>query len=75
MNEFAGVRAKTYACLMDDDSEKKKAKGTKICGLKIKVMLENYRDCLFNDKIILKSKLRFKKWSIYWKNQWYCIKQ
>ena len=29
MNEFAGVRAKTYAYLMDDDSEKKKAKGTK----------------------------------------------
>ena len=61
MNEFAGVRAKTYAYLMDDDSEKKKAKGIKICGLEIKVMLENYRDCLFNDKIILKSQLRFKK--------------
>ena len=59
MNEFAGVRAKTYAYLMDDDSEKKKAKGTKKCGLKIKGMLENYKDCLFNDKIILKSQLRF----------------
>ena len=61
MNEFAGVRAKTYAYLMDDDSEKKKAKGTKKCGIKIKVMLKNYKDCLFNDKIILKSQRRFKK--------------
>ena len=29
MNEFAGVRAKIYAYLMDDDSEKKKLKGQK----------------------------------------------
>ena len=29
MKEFSGLRAKTYAYLMDDDGEKKKAKGTK----------------------------------------------
>ena len=29
MKEFVGLRAKTYSHLMDDDSEKKKAKGTK----------------------------------------------
>ena len=29
MKEFCVPRAKTYAYLMDDDSEKKKAKGTK----------------------------------------------
>ena len=29
MKEFFGLRAKTWACLMDDDSEHKKAKGTK----------------------------------------------
>ena len=29
MNEFFALRAKKYAHLMDDDSEKKKAKGTK----------------------------------------------
>ena len=26
MKEFCALRAKTYACLMDDDSEKKKPK-------------------------------------------------
>ena len=29
MIEFVGLTAKTYAHLMDDDSEHKKAKGTK----------------------------------------------
>ena len=29
MKEFVGLRAKTCACIMDDDSEKKKDKGTK----------------------------------------------
>ena len=29
IKEFCALRAKTYAYLMDDDSEKKKAKGTK----------------------------------------------
>ena len=31
MKEFAALRAKTYAYLTDNDSEKKKAKGTKKC--------------------------------------------
>ena len=34
MKQFVGLRARTYACLMDDDSEKKKAKRTKKCVLK-----------------------------------------
>ena len=34
MIEFIGLRAKTYAYLMDDDSEHKKAKGTKKCVIK-----------------------------------------
>ena len=29
MKKFVALRAKTYAYLMDDDSEKKKVKGTK----------------------------------------------
>ena len=29
MKEFCTLRVKTYAYLMDDDSEKKKSKGTK----------------------------------------------
>ena len=34
MKEFAGLRAKTWAHLMDDNSEKKKTKGTKKCNKK-----------------------------------------
>ena len=60
MIEFIGLRAKTYAYLMDDDSEHKKAKGTKKCVIKRRLMVKNYKDCLFNNKIILKSQQRFK---------------
>ena len=45
---------------MDDDSGVKKSKETKKCVIKQGIMFENYTDCLFNDKIILKSQQRFK---------------
>ena len=45
---------------MDDDSEKKKAKGTKKSVMKRRLMFENYKDCLFNDKIILQQQQGFK---------------
>ena len=60
MKEFCALRTKAYAYLMDDDSEKKKAKGTKKCVMKHRLTFENYEDCLFNEKIILKSQQRFK---------------
>ena len=60
MKEFVGLRAKTWAYLMDDDSEHKKAKRTKKCVIKRGLMFKNYKDCLFNDKTILKSQQRFK---------------
>ena len=56
MREFCALRAKT----MDDDSEKKKAKGIKRCVIKCRLMFESYKDSLFNNKTILKSLLRFK---------------
>ena len=55
MKEFCGRRANTHAYLMDDDSEKKKAKGTKKCVIKRRLKFNDYKDCLFNDKTILKS--------------------
>ena len=45
---------------MDNDNEHKKAKGTKKNVTKRGLMLKNYIDCLFNDKIILKLQQRFK---------------
>ena len=60
MIEFGGLRAKTYAYLMDDDSEDKKAKETKKCVIKRRLMFESYMDCLLNNKIILKSQQKSK---------------
>ena len=45
---------------MDDDSKHKKAKGLKMCVIKRGLMVKNYKDCLFNNKTILKSQERFK---------------
>ena len=41
---------------MDDDSEKKKVKGTK----KALISYENYIDSLYNGTVILRSQQRFK---------------
>ena len=60
MREFAGLRAKTYGYLIDYDNEHKKAKGTKKCVIKRRFMVKDYKDCLFNNKIILRSQQRFK---------------
>ena len=38
----------------------KKGKGTKKCVIKHEIMFENYKDSLFNNKIILKLQQRFK---------------
>ena len=63
------LRAKTYSYLIDgyddDDYETKKiinkeANGTKKCVIKCRLMFENYKDSLFNDKTILRSQQRFK---------------
>ena len=45
---------------MDDDSEKKKTKGTKKAVIKGGLTFENYKDCFFNGKTILKKQQRFK---------------
>ena len=47
IKEFFTFRAKTYAYLMGDESEIKKAKGTKECVIKRELMFENYNDCFF----------------------------
>ena len=60
VKEFCALRAKTYSYLMGGDNEVKKAKGTKKCVIKRELMFENYKDCLFNGEVILKSQQRFK---------------
>ena len=60
MTEFIALRAKTYAYLLDDDSEHKKAKGTKKCIIKRELTFKNYKDSLLNNEIVIKSQHRFR---------------
>ena len=62
MVEVVALRPKTWAYLMDDSSEHKKAKVTKKCVIKRRLMFENYKDCLFNEKTIFKKQQRFKSY-------------
>ena len=39
---------------------KLKSKGTKKCVIKREAMFQNYKDCLFDGRIVLKSQQRFK---------------
>ena len=60
IKELCAPRAKTYAYLMDDDIEKKKAKETKKCIIKRELTFVNYTDSVFKNITTLKSQLRFK---------------
>ena len=60
MSEFCALRAKAYAFKLDNDSENKKAKGTKKCIVKREITFGNYADALFNDKVIIRSQQRFR---------------
>ena len=51
MEEFVGLRAKTYSYLKDNNDEDKKAKGTKKCVIKRKRKFEDYKNCLEAGKI------------------------
>ena len=49
--------------LIDDSSEHKKAKGTKKCVIKRKIMFRNYEDCLLNIKTVCRTQERFKSYN------------
>ena len=48
-----------YSYLTDNDKIDKKAKGTKKCIIKKMIKFDDYKKCLLNDKVILKSQQRF----------------
>ena len=60
MTVLCALKAKTYAYNLDDDSERKKAKGTKKCIVKRHIIFDNYLDTLFKTTKILKSRYAFK---------------
>ena len=63
VKEFCALRAKAYTYKLDDDTEHKKAKGTKKCIIKRELMFENYKDSFFNDKVIIRSQQRFRSYN------------
>ena len=68
MTKFVALRAKTYSLIdeyTDEDYEKnrivnKKAKGTKKCAVKRKILYNNYLDSLFKNKVLYRSQQRFR---------------
>ena len=60
LEEFIGLRPKSYSYLMDNGKVDKKAKGTKKCVIKRCLMFNNYLECLKGKNKILRSQQRFK---------------
>ena len=58
--KFVALRPKTYSYLTDDCKEDKKAKGTKKCVIKRMIKFNDYKNCLLNGEVVLKSQQRFK---------------
>ena len=67
ITEFVTLRPKTYSYLTDDNKEDK---GTKKCVIKKMIKFDDYKKCLLNDKVILKSQQRFisNKHDVYTEN-------
>ena len=59
MTEFAALRPNTFSYLMDDGNSDKNAKRTKKYVIKRRLKFNDYKDCLLNNDIILKSRQRF----------------
>ena len=60
ITEFVTLGPKTYSYLTDDSKEDKKAKGTKKCVIKRMIKFNDYKNCLLNGEVVLKSQQRFK---------------
>ena len=60
MSEFCALKAKAYAFKLDNDTEVKKAKGTKKCIVKREITFKNYVDAFFKDKTLIKSQQQFR---------------
>ena len=70
ITDFVALRPKTYAYITDDCKEDKKAKGTKKCVIKRMIKFDDYKNCLLNGEVILKSQERFiiKRHDVYTEN-------
>ena len=55
ITEFVTLRPKTYSFLTDYGKGDKKVKGTKKCVIKKMIKFNDYKKCLLDDEVILKS--------------------
>ena len=60
MAEFFAFRPKTYSYLMGDSNCNKKAKGTQKCVIKRTLKVNDYKNCLLNNEIMLALQQKFK---------------
>ena len=63
ITEFVAPRPKAYTYLADDGNDHKTAKGTKKCVIKQKLMFQNFKDCIRNNKNVYRSKQRFRSYN------------
>ena len=59
ITEFIALRPRTFSYLTDNDKIDKKAKGTRKCVVNKMIKFHDYKNCLLNDNILLKSQQRF----------------
>ena len=64
ITESVALRLKAYAYLDDYGNDHKKAKGTKKCVIKQKLMFQNFKDCFFNNEKVYRSQQRFKSYNL-----------
>ena len=55
ITEFIALSPKTYSYLTDDCKEDKKGKGTEKCVIKRVTKFDDYKNCLLNAEVVLKS--------------------
>ena len=61
MKKYVALRPNMYTYLTDDGHVNEKAKGTKKYVIKRETKFQDYKDCLENKKILIKSQQIFQK--------------
>ena len=60
ITEFVALRPKAYSYKTNNNTELKKAKGTKQCAVKKMLRFNDFKNCLFANGKVLRSQQRFK---------------
>ena len=70
ITEFVALRPKAYSYNTEDNVELEKAKGTKKCIINKMLNFNDYKNCLFDNRKVLRSQQRFKSenHSVYTEN-------